>query len=81
MQSKMGSSTGAIQALHVDGLQQQKEAAVVRSPDAVFVVEVLKQLPGLQVLQLRKCRHLEDEGQALALHCCGRYSPATVTYR
>jgi hypothetical protein len=81
MQPNLGSSTGAVQVLHVDGLQAQMGAAAVRSPDAVFVVEVLKQLPGLQVLQLFKCRYLEDEGQALARHCCGRYSPATVTYR
>jgi hypothetical protein len=52
-----------------------------QSPDEFFVVEVLKGLPGLQLLRLDKCRVLVDEGQALARHSCGRYSPAVVAYR
>lgn len=59
------------------GVVQQQQ----QSPDEFFVVEVLKRLPALQLLQLDKCRHLLEEGQALARQCCGRYSPAVVAYR
>jgi hypothetical protein len=50
-------------------------------PDEVIVVKLLQELPRLQVLQLYRCRHLQGEGQGLAQHCCGRYSPAAVTYQ
>jgi hypothetical protein len=60
-----------------------KQAVKLKSvqPDEVFVVQLLQQLPRLQLLQLHKCRHLQEEGQKLARHCCGRYSTATVTFR
>ena len=60
-----------------------KQAVRLKSvqPDEVFVVQLLQQLPGLQLLHLHKCRHLQEEGQRLARHCCGRYSAATVTFR
>jgi hypothetical protein len=43
-----------------------------------LVLQLLQELPQLQVMQLKQCSHLQQGGWVLAGHCCGRGGGAAV---
>jgi hypothetical protein len=62
----------------VDGLSPAAPSSSSSNADEQLVLQLLQELPQLQVLQLKQCSYLQQGGWLLSGQCCGRDGGAAV---
>jgi hypothetical protein len=62
----------------VDGWQAAASSSTSSSADEQLVLQLLQELPQLELLQLKQCSYLQQGGWVLAGQCCGTDSGAAV---